>query len=201
MDDNKKPLPPLPEEAAGEKQENNLPPLPQESRQGEEEKPYKRVMRYTVGIAMVIFVLIGVVMLWTFISDVLMDERDEVATQHVELQQYVVNDPPADLRRSHVRMKPGSHPEAGYIADESVLIREKVEDAKFREQNGLPAEGQGKQAKPTDKAKEQPKKEASAAQESAPQQSKHEESRPAKAPETGGGAAQQSRSAAPVTME
>ncbi|MBQ7635052.1 MAG: hypothetical protein IJS89_05715 [Bacteroidaceae bacterium] len=158
MHDKSPSLPPIP---GGNDVGNTPPPVPHHTpavpapKHLEEEKPYRRVLRYTIGTVLALFALIGVVTLISFVRNVLMDEQNTVDMQDIQLEQYVVNDPPADTRRSHVRMKPGSHPEAGYIADESVLIREREEDARFREQNGQPATDQSQKPKPTDKPREQ----------------------------------------------
>ncbi|MBR4553589.1 MAG: hypothetical protein IKO20_07745 [Bacteroidaceae bacterium] len=142
-------LPPLPEvPAAEEKSVTTPPPLPAEASKVSEEHIMSRPLRYTIGVAMLIAAIVAAVMLYTFVHDVLMDDHEVVSTQDVQLDQYVINDPPVDTRRSHVRMKPGSHPEAGYIADESVLIREREEDARFREQNGTPVPQASTQPKP-----------------------------------------------------
>ncbi len=128
------------EKTAQETKGAALPPIPDIDKT--EDTPLKRGIRYGIGITMTVLALIGIVILFNFISGVLMDDHDVVDMPDVNLEKYVVNDPPADTRRSHVRMKPGSHPEAGYIADQSVLIREREEDTKFREQNGQTAEQQ-----------------------------------------------------------
>lgn len=165
MHDKTSSLPPV---LSGNDAENTPPPVPHHTpaapaksqetiatKHIEEEKPYRRVLRYAIGTVLALFALIGVVTLISFVRNVLMDEQNTVDMQDIQLEQYVVNDPPVDTRRSHVRMKPGSHPEAGYIADESVLIREREEDARFREQNGQPVTDQPQKAKPTDKPREQ----------------------------------------------
>lgn len=156
MNDQNKPLPPLPE--TPEVKDNGKdtaapPPIPHTYDTETEEKPYRRALRYGVGIVLALFALIGVVTLYSFVHDVLMDDHEGLETQNVNLEQYVINEPPVDIRRSHVRMKPGSHPEAGYIADESVLIREREEDTRFREQNGTPVETQPSKQKPVEQSK------------------------------------------------
>lgn len=154
MDNQNKPLPPLPQvDDVTENQDfSQISPAVPAHSNAVEEKPYHRVLRYGMGIVLMVFALVGVVTLYIFVHDVLMDDREGVETQDVQLEQYVINEPPADSRRSHVRMKPGSHPEAGYIADESVLIREREEDARFREQNGQPVDVQPK-TRPADNPK------------------------------------------------
>ena len=155
MNDQKRPLPPLPQvdDLVEEKDSMRVPPPIPPAATAEEEKPYRRALRYGVGIVLALFALVGVVTLYSFVHDVLMDDHEGLETQNVSLEQYVINEPPADTRRSHVRMKPGSHPEAGYIADESVLIREREEDARFREQNGQPVTAQPSPTKPAEKPK------------------------------------------------
>ena len=148
MNDTNKPLPPLPSLDEANQGAAVPPPLPKGLTPAKDEHIMSRPLRYTVSIVLLVAALIGTMLLITFVRDVLMDEHEGVTMQHIELEEYVINDPPLDTRRSHVRMKPGSHPEAGYIADESVLIREREEDARFREQNGTPVSDTPQKPKP-----------------------------------------------------
>ncbi len=199
MNDQKNTLPPPVDTAKSETSANPMstpPPIPQ--KRVAEESSFRRVLRYTVSIVLLVAALIGIVTLYTFVHDVLMDEQNTVETGDIHLQQYVINQPPVDTRRSHVRMKPGSHPEAGYIADESVLIREREEDARFREQNGQHTTEGTQKPSQTDK----PRREESARSETLPTPATSEHTTSATTPVTPPTQSQHSETvSSPVSLE
>lgn len=169
MNDTNRSLPPIPDtdsDIAHSSEQTPVvpPPVPKKADSAhKDESPLRRLLRYVVAIGLIVAATVAALILYNFVHDVLMDEQNSVETQDITLDEYVINDPPEDTRRSHVRMKPGAHPEAGYRADESVLIRERAEDEKFREQSGL--DKRDEQARPR---KEEPKREQPKADEGKP---------------------------------